>query len=312
MVCGVKRSMLVLALGCYSACDRGHLAQAAPAARPDDTVVKRSASDDLPHRQRELAPVFAKATDCIPEYGVAPDTAGDDEQRLKLALDALDGKLVVCAQLLTRRGGSVFLDPVSYACWDVDPATAALTRRPDLGRSYFQCQDGACGPGDDRAVSFDGSEVVERVRDRGAIEVRSRAKDGTIGEVARKFATPAALADVEFMRGDLVDVGGVLLARADDMIHVYDGRGAEVAKLAGDTVVVLDAGHVLVYLQTHPDPVTVLDVATRRKKQARLVPAFAVRPAALGGKMYALDGRELVALDASFRELKRRPLKPCR
>jgi hypothetical protein len=283
------------------------VAQAAPTA----PTLPSSADDDLPHRQRELAPVFAQAPDCIPAYNAPPGNAVDDEQ-LNLAIDALDGKLVVCAQFWTRRDVSVFLDRVSYACWDVDQPTAALTRRRDLGRSYFQCQDGTCPPGQDRVVSFDGREVVEDVRYRGEIEVRSRAKDGTVGEVARTFSTPAALANAEFDGDDLVDVGGALLAVVDDTVRMYDGRGAEVARLSGDTIEVVDAGHVLVFLRAHPDRVTVLDLATRRRKDVRHVPRFALQPAALGSKMYALDGHDLVALDASFRELERRRLKSCR
>jgi len=39
------------------------------------------------------------------------DLLGPDDEAVTLTLDPFDDRLVACAQVLTRRGGSVFLDP---------------------------------------------------------------------------------------------------------------------------------------------------------------------------------------------------------
>jgi hypothetical protein len=283
----------------------GSASAAASAAAPPPIVAKLpragSARDDLAHRRRDLAWLAGKI-DCVP--ALAP--ARPDGPELALALDSYGGRLVLCAQASTRRGVSVFFDDVSYACWNVDPATAAVARRADLGRAFFRCQDGACQPdADGRAVSYDGAAELVFSADQKELAIVGRPGG------ARVRAFP--LAGESFLRGELTLVGRTIFAIQGEEIAVLDDRGARVGKLAGPELRVLDADLVLaVRDEAHG---TLYDLAARRETPVQLAVPYVAGAVRHAGEVLAVDGaaRALVRLDpATLRPLGSRPLPRCR
>jgi hypothetical protein len=257
-----------------------------------------SAADDFPSLKQELA-WLARAADCVPQK----------EGLLELALDSYDGKLVLCAQGLTRRDVSVFFDEVSYACWNIDPATAAVTRRADLGRSYFQCQDGTCPMLTiNRFVSHDGTKEVALAE--GKAELSIFARPG--GALIRSFAGPAALAGQELHRGNLILLGDTIFAVADQ-VHVLDSRGAVRGKLEGNHVHVVDAGHALV-IQDHRRA-TLYELASGKSTPISLTARHLAGAIRHGGTFFAVDSdtRKLVTLDPKTLQPRRSiPLPLCK
>jgi hypothetical protein len=210
---------------------------------PPAPQVPRSGSlrDDLPHRRAEIAPKLHD--DCLPRYELPPDSA--DDNSITIALDRLGDDLVACAQMITRRDVSVFHDYVSYACWNLDPKTGRLTRRSDLGRAYFRCQDGGCPAGDSLpAISYDGATAV-------TVDAKQMSiTDRKTGAVKARFEIPDELVDHPFFRGDLTYLDHLLYARADDHVYVFDDSGNRIATLPGLEVQIVDDDLVLAI----PDP----------------------------------------------------------
>ncbi|HWU86482.1 MAG TPA: hypothetical protein VN253_04380, partial [Kofleriaceae bacterium] len=226
----------------------------------------------------------ASARDCVPPR----------DDTLALALDAYDGHLVLCAQASTRRDVSVFFDDVSYACWNVDPATAAVSRRADLGRAYFRCQDGACPPGPgDEAVSHDGTEQLVFSEAKRELSIFSR----PAGALVRSFASPPDFAGQEFLRGQLTLVGHTIFAIIDHSIFVLDDRGAARGKLDGIDLHVVDEGHVLAIRDEQH--ATFYELASRKAAQIALTAPYLAGAIRHGGTFFAVDGdaRKLVTLD---------------
>lgn len=258
-----------------------------------------SAADDFPSLQQELA-WLQRAKDCVPQK----------EGLLELALDSYDGKLVLCAQALTRRDVSVFFDDVSFACWNVDPATAAVTRRPDLGRSYFQCQDGTCPMLTiNRFVSHDGTKEVALAE--GKAELSIFARPG--GALIRSFTGPATLAGQELHRGELLLLGDTILAVADQVVHVLDSRGAVRGKLDGHYLHVVDAGHVLAIRDERR--ATLYELASGKSTPISLTARYLERAVRHGGAFFAVDSdaRKLVTLDPKTLQSRRSlPLPLCK
>jgi hypothetical protein len=276
-----------------------------------------------------MVPKLVTARSCIPPSEDNPDDPGHDA--LTVALDRIDGMLVACAQLLTRRGTSVFFDMVSYACWDVEPTTAHLTRRADLGRSYFDCQDGECT--DDRqATSYDGSARV--VVDDAAISIVTRPD----GKPIAQFPRPADVVADGLLRGDLVYLGRLLYVHTEtdhrSQIRVLDGRGQAVATLPGRGLQIVDDDLVLaitdalhatafeprtrITRQLAGNDCTADELAGRTDASTRCTAALATThltdAVRFRGKLYAVDQdrRRFVELDpATFRERKALPLATC-
>jgi hypothetical protein len=274
-----------------------------PAAMPPTPPPPTQANDDFSHRRARLAPLLAATRDCVPRA----DLLGLEDEPVTLALDVLDDHLVACAQVLTRRGGSVFLDPVSYACWNVDPKTAAVTRRPDLARAYLRCQAGGCAPYDDRTVTgYDGTEQVTFYDARHELAITTRA-----GAAVRSFASPPELAGAEPLRGDLTYVGHTIFAVADGAVLVLDDHGRALGRVTGHDVHVLDASHVLV---TEDDQhATLHDLATRATRRVELPAPYAAEAVRFHDALYAIDGeRRLAVLDPdTFRVRQTRPFVAC-
>jgi hypothetical protein len=265
-----------------------------------------SASDDLPHRRRELA-WLAKAKDCVPPHDPSL-TLTPHGETLSLALDSYDGKLVLCAQAITRRDVSVFFDFVSYACWNVDPATAAVSARADLGRAHFRCQDGACSAGDRRSISHDGTEVLVFSEAKGELSIVTRPG----GAPVRSFPSPPAFAGQEFLRGQLTLVGHTIFGIVDSSITVLDDRGAARGTLEGRELQVVDAGRVLVIRDEQH--ATLYELATRRTTPIALTAPYIAGAVQHGGAYFAVDGdaRKLVLLDGKTLQPKRTlPLRLC-
>ena len=309
-------------------------------ARPRPPRVARTpgpANDDHPHHRDAIAPWLDHADACIPPRDALlrgqPDSGlpGDDD--VTIALDSYADHLVACAQLLTRRGNSVFFDPVSYACWNVDPARGTVARRPDLARAYLDCQDGSCAPAAAAWPSYDGSELVVRDDDRRAFDVFARGADGKRGVTLRTVAEPAD--PVGEPAGILADLHGVLFVAVEDAVVAIDERGNQIAHAHGVRVDVVDATTVRIVI----DPLHVVDVdVAARHALAFALPgctadeltgsrdqvsavcddalvathlADAVR---FGGALYAIDntGRRLDVLDpATYRATATRPLAVC-
>ena len=257
-----------------------------PQVRPSGT-----ASDDLPNRRREFA-WLATVGNCV------PPSRRDESHPLQLevlsmALDSFDGHLVLCAQSSTRRDVSVFFDDVSYACWNIDPATAAVSRRADLGRSYFRCQDGACPPGDTfEAISRDGTERL--VYDEAKQELSLFTRPG--GALVRSFPFPRG-ADLAFWRGTLTLVGHTIFVVTDDEILVLDDRGKPIGKLGGNNLHVVDEGAVLAIRDERH--ATLYDLATRRSTPIALTSPYLAVAVRHGSAFYAVNSkaRKLVTLD---------------
>jgi hypothetical protein len=248
-------------------------------------VVPRSgtAKDDFPHLQRELS-WLARAQDCVPP----------EDDLLSLALDSYGGKLVLCAQALTRRDISVFFDDVSYACWNVDPATAAVTRRADLGRSYFRCQDGTCPMLTfNKAISYDGTKQVVLAEGKPELSIFAR----PAGTLIRSFASLPAFAGQELQRGELTLVGDTIFGIVDQTIHVLDDRGGVRGKLEGIELHVVDDGHVLAIRDEQH--ATLYELATRKSTPISLTAPYLAGAVRHGGTFFAVDDdtRKLVTLD---------------
>lgn len=270
----------------------------ARAAAPGDEIVAHdvrpstNAKDDLPHLRARLA-WLDRVGDCIPV-----------DEDLLLALDAYDGKLVACAQVITRRGASVFFDPVSYACWNVDPATGAVAKRRDRGRDYFRCQDGACTAGATAHVSHDGAH--ELIVSDGKLAIVRRPGGAPVRELAFPTEDP--------MRGDLTLVGSSLIYvdRANAAVNVHDDRGALRTTLAGLSVHVVDDTHILA---SGMDGDHILyDLVSGQRTVVARGADYLEAMVRFGGAYYAVDGdaRAIVALDpASLQPRHAQPLRTC-
>jgi len=267
------------------------------------TRLRNEANDDFPHRGARLTPLLASARDCVPRA----DLLGPDEEPVTLALDTFDDHLVACAQVLTRRGGSVFLDPVSYACWNVDPKTAAVTRRADLARSYLRCQAGGCVPYEDRTVtSYEGTEQLTFDGAKHELAITTRA-----GAAVRSFASPPELDGTEPLHGDLTYVGHTIFAVADQTVLVLDDHGRALGHAAGRDVHVMDAGHVLV--TEDEQHATLYDLATHATRRVQIPAPYMAQAVRFHDVLYAIDdARRLAVLDPStFRVRQTHPLVVC-
>lgn len=264
---------------------------------------RREANDDFPHRSARVPPLLAAARDCVPRA----DLLGPDEEAVTLALDTVDDHLVACAQVVTRRGGSVFLDPVSYACWNVDPKTAAVTRRADLARSYLRCRAGGCAPYEDRTeTSYEGTEQLAFDDAKHEFTITTRT-----GAAVRSFASPPELAGAEPLRGDLTYVGHTIFAVAGETVLVLDDHGRALGHAAGSGVHVMDAGHVLV--TEDEQHATLYDLATHATRRVQIPAPYMAEAIRFHDMLYAIDdARRLAVLDPStFRVRQTHPLVVC-
>jgi hypothetical protein len=336
--------VLVAFAGCHDEVPRATspplpvAAAPAPTPAPDPVAPPRvyrlprpgSAKDDFPHRRAAMVPRLAAAQSCVPRSEENAEDPGHDT--LTIELDHLGSELVACVQQPTRRDVSVFFDVVSYACWNVDPATGHLTRRADLGRSYYRCQDGGCATdGNNQATSFDGTARV--VLDGAKIAMRARPGDAELAS----FPTPAAFVGKELLRGEIAYIGHLIFLRSQSdnsaQFEVFDERGTQVATLSGRELQVVDDDLVLAIgdelRATAFDPRT---RTTRALSSAGCThddfheapePSPGCRAAVAAthfdavrfkGKLYGIDQikRALVELDpATFRERKRVPIATC-
>jgi hypothetical protein len=272
---------------------------AGPTARPPrvpQVPPSGSAGDDLPHRRQDLA-WLGSMRNCVPSQA--------RNEEIELALDSYGGHLVLCAQALTRRDVSVYFDHVSYACWDVDPATAAVSLRPDLGRSYFQCQDGACPPGDtDEVISYDGTELLVHSEDKHELAIFTRP--------GRKPVRSFAFAEPVDPRG-LTLLGHTILVEGHG-ISVLDDHGTSLAKLEGIEVHVVDEGHVLVVRDIDERQGTLYDLASRKAVPIRLAAPYVAGAVRHAGALFAVDSnaRKLVTLGPkTFQPGRALPLPIC-
>jgi hypothetical protein len=277
-----------------------------PPDEPEETLRPHgTANDDLPHRHAQLAPLLASATTCIPRA----DLLGPDDEPIALALDTFDDHLVVCAQVTTRRDVSVFFDPVSYACWDVDPKTANLTRRADLARAYFRCQDGSCPPGStNRVISYDGTEALAFDDALHTFAITTRA-----GAPVASFPRPPDFAGREFLRGELTSIAHTTFAVTEaGTLVVLDARGTvldHLANVALGEVHVMDATHVLA---ATADRAMIYDLTTNAHRIVKRPGKLARGAVRFRDKLYAIDdARALALLDATFAVTKTRPLATC-
>ncbi len=272
-----------------------------------------------------MAARFATADDCIPAGPLAPDGVGDviEPNVLVLALDSYAGALVLCSQAWTRRNISVFFDRVSYACWQIDPKTAALHRRADLGRSYWACQDGNCEPAaqptnaavasDGAVVSRDGTEwlIAESSSD---LQIYARTAAGARGALVRSFPRPAELVGKEPLPGELALVGHSVIAAEQnkDAFIVLDDRGVRIAELAGTQLHVIDDARIAVWPPEDRQPVQVFDLRTR--EQSAVTSPFVKTAVGHAGSLFAIDAakRSLIALTPAFAVRASLPLKTCR
>jgi hypothetical protein len=254
-------------------------------------VRTKGAKDDLDHQTARLGPLFAKAQACIP-------SAKD----LTAALDVVDGKLVACAQALTRQEASVFLDPVSYGCWDVDVATGKLALRADKGRSYFACQDGCPGDTGFRggSIAYDGKRVA--LQDDTSVKVFERKPDGTQGKLVSTISPIPTDFDATGLDG--IYLGGFFLVPG----QVFDEQGKSVAKLASGEIRVFDETHAIV---VDGKRASVFDLTTKQAKSAKLDAKFSSGPIGLGARAFAMAGRTLVVLDGQFRRERTVKLATC-
>lgn len=292
--------------------------------------------DDHTHRRDEIAPWLDHADTCVPPRdallrGKLDD--GLDDNNLTLALDDYGDRLVACAQLQTRRGNSVFIDRVSYACWDVDPARGTLTRRGDLGRSYLDCQDGSCAPAAASWPSYDGTELVVRDDDRRVFDVFARGSNGARGKKLRTVVEPND--PVGEPPAILANLRGVLVIALEDRMLAVDERGSAFSYASGLQASVVDA--TTIRMITDALHATDVDVVARRERII-LLPGCedsefgAAAPTPSGpcvttlaathlvgairyhGTLYAIDdaGRRLDTLDpATYRATASRPLAVC-
>ncbi len=264
-------------------------------------VLKTEANDDLRHRRAQLGPLLVGAAACIPKH--------DD---LSVAIDVFAGTLVACAQAETREGGMPFIDRVSFACWDVDPATAKLAKRSDLARAYFRCQDGcegdlAYGHG---AVAYDGKTMVRWDDDEShPLEIYERRADGTRGARRAAFQPPGDAGKQLALRG-AVFAGGLFVTDDDDGYVAVDDAGHVVAKLPRGDVRVLDDTHLV---SVADKQATILDTTARTTRTVTLGRAFTSGPVNLGAAAYAIDGRTLAILDPRTFKIRRTlPLATCK
>jgi hypothetical protein len=308
-VIDVVRIAILLLCACESTSSKPPTPSPTPAAAPRvdagppilPTVVKEWAYDDHAHTTETLAPILAKADACIPVH----DDPDQSDHSLVVAIDAFGGKLVACAQQLTREGGSVFLEPVSYACWDVDPATGKLSRRADLARSYFMCQDGCDG---ERAyghgqISYDGKRVITWDDDEThPLEIYERKPDDSRG--AKLGSVPATEEGHQLDLRGPVFVGDALIIEN----QVFDLTGKAVVKLPEGQVRVVDETHVIVIGEKQS---TLYDTKTHKQSKVA-VDAFTSGPVRLGTAAFALSDRSLVILDGkTFKKKKSLPLATC-
>lgn len=261
------------------------------AAQPPPPVVKTSANDDLERQTARLAPLFRSAQTCIPK---AKD--------VEVAVDIIDGKLVACAQVLTRQGGSVFLDLVSFGCWDVDLATGKLALRADKGRSYFACQDGCPGETGYRAgtISYDGTRIA--LQDDTSAKIYERAPDGTRGTLVSTISPLPADFDASGLDG--IYLAGHFLVPG----HVFDERGKAVATLPAGDIRVFDDTHAIVVVGKRA---SLFDLTTKTSRAVRLPEAYRTGPVGHAGKAYAVTGRTLVVLDGKLRRERTLKLASC-
>ncbi len=302
----IRRAFLLVLAACESTSSPQPPEKAAPPAvapLPPDAappgprmpVVKTWAYDDLPHRTAELAPVIEHANDCIPS--AAKDRNGEPIE-LSVAIDAFDGKLVACLQSLTRQGGSVFFDRVSHVCWNVDPASGKLTRRSDLSRAFFACQDGCDGNEDVSyhagTISYDGHRVaVWPEEPEGPI---------TIYELpAKKQVTSFKQDALDFTA---LYLGNVLIEGA-----AYDETGTEIAKLPAGEARVLDDTRAII---VDGKQATIFNVSTKRAQAVTLDRAYTAGPVAFAGGAFAIAGRKLFVLDQKLKLKKTINLPACR
>jgi len=225
--------------------------------------VKQSgtANDDFPHRERDMRAKLADAQTCIPA-ATPLDLENSPDDRITLSIDALGHDLVICAQAITRRDVSVYADYVSYACWNIDPTTGWLTRRRDLGRSYYRCQDGSCTPGATSEISFDGKSRIE------ASETKLAIVDRDSGAVRSTITPELDIAHQAWVRGDLTYVGTTLFAHIDETIVVYDDHGRRLATLDGRTTHVVSDHLVMVVAEDLHG--TIFDLASHATRQIKV------------------------------------------
>ena len=287
----MRWALVLVALGCRG--DRAPArppvaaappAPAADAAAPIVTVrLPDEAKDDFPHRKAELAPQLVRALTCFP--------AGDD---FEPAIDAYDGHLVLCAQALTRRGVSAFSDRVSYACWNLDGGVMA--RRTDVGRGFFDCQDGTCTGELTEVTSYDGHTLLVYDDQQQRIAIFERMPDGSRGARAHEFALPADVPTDNLLAWAFVHAGRTIFARDGERTFVLDDDGKLLGSTPGERIDVGDDSHVLV---REAEAVAGTWWVAGKPHKRSLARKYSSGPVVLDGKAYALAGTRLYTLDAT-------------
>lgn len=267
--------------------------------RPID--VKTDANDDLPHRKSQFATTLQAAERCIPRH-----------KDFRLSIDAFGDKLVVCAQAETREGSSVFFDMVSFACWNVDPASAKLVRRADLGRGFFACQDGCNGE-----VAYGRGIVAYHGRsmlywdddDKHPIEIYSRKADGTRGDKTASFLLPPAASQT--LVHQIVYVGpGIIGSDAQGTNIVFDETGKVLAQVPPGWVRVMRETLIAFVAERQA---TLLDLAVGKTTVVTLDKPYSAGPVVFRDKAYAIIGRSLNVLDATTLQFRKSlPLPFCK
>jgi hypothetical protein len=262
---------------------------------PLDVHVPESgtALDDLPHRREQLK-WLARVGDCLPQ-----------DRELPIVLDVYDKRLVACVAVFTRRDVTVQLDPVHYACWNVDPSTGNVTKRSDLGRDYFACRDGSCPPGfpTKRWVSHDGTQEIRAGVDELAIV--SRPGGAPVRTIKLGY-------DAEGAMRDSFTLVGRSLIQLEGSVYIRDDRGALRGEVPGIGVHVVDEDHVLV--QSLDGDHVLYQLSTNKRTTVIRGADYLEKMVRFGGTFYAVDSdpRRLVVLDPRTLQPQRTlPLRTC-
>jgi len=255
---------------------------------------------------------LARAQTCVPRGTKVVDGEMPPDDAVFLVLESTGNDLVVCGQAQTRRGASVFLDPVSYACWNVDPKTAFLTRRRDIVRGWFGCADGMCAPDTRQWPSYDGTRTVRVEDDSKKVEILDR----TASTLVTSFARPPEFGDSP-LTGELALMPTTIIAveSAAKKVHVFDLTGKHLASAAGDQFHVVSPGAVIA--GTDDVRLQRIDLATHAVTKLDAVPeakSYWWSTVEHRGTVYAVDNatRMLFVLDPkTFAVTSRKQLAIC-
>lgn len=199
---------------------------AADPPRPAPPHPSGSAGDDLPHKTKDMRVRLAKAQTCLPRGVKFVEGEMPPDDAVFVILESRGDELSICAQAETRRDASVFMDPVSYACWNIDPKTGFLTRRNDIVRGWFSCADGTCTPDTREWPSYEGSRILRIEDEAKNVEILDRSTHKLVGS----FVRPADFGN-GYVTGEVALIGSSVVSVDVDgkKVLVYDLTGKRVA-----------------------------------------------------------------------------------